>query len=167
MTLRKPVLIASLAAAVGLGAVCTEANAADPALGALLGGGIGAVIGHNVGHGGGATAAGAVVGALVGSSVAAQSNYYYNGQPYYDGGYYGPPPAAYAPPPVAYAAPPVYSEPVYSEPVYSAPVYSSYYAPAPVYAGPSIVIGTGWGGHYYGGHREHHEYRHWEGHRHH
>jgi hypothetical protein len=151
MTLRKPVLIASLAAALGLGAVCTQASAADPALGALVGGGIGAVIGHNVGHGGGATAAGAVVGALVGSSVAASSNYY--GQPYYDSGYYAPPPAAYAPPP-AYA---------YSEPVYAPPVYSTYYAPAPVYAGPSIVIGSGWGHHYYG----HHVYRHWDGHRHH
>jgi hypothetical protein len=83
-----------------------------------------------------------VVGALAGASIAASANDgYYNG-------YYAPP-----------------------APVYSAPAYDPYYAPAPapmyapapvyaapVYAGPSVVIGAG---PYYYGHS--HVYRHWDG----
>src|SRR3954469_19029225 len=95
---KKPLLIASLGAAVALAAVATKAEAADPVLGPLIGGGIGAAIGHDVNHHGGA-AVGGVVGALVGSSIAASSNDYYYGAPragYYEPGYA--PGYGYAPP---------------------------------------------------------------------
>ena len=75
MTLKKPLMIATLAAAVGLGAVSTQAQAADPLLGALIGGGIGAAIGDSTHHRNGA-AVGSVIGALVGSSIAHDSNRY-------------------------------------------------------------------------------------------
>src|SRR5690348_9496865 len=101
MKLQKPLLIASLSAAVALGAVSTKANAADPVLGALIGGGIGAAIGHDINHHNGG-AAGAVVGALVGSSIAASSNYY-------NDGYYGLAAPAYGPAPgYGYAPAPSY-----------------------------------------------------------
>jgi hypothetical protein len=148
MNVKKPLVIASMAAALGLGFASTQASAADPALGALVGGGVGAAIGHSFG-GRDATAAGAVVGAVAGASIAANAN-----DPYYNG-YYAPPPApVYSAPAPAYD--PYYGggpAPVYSAPVYSAPVYA-----APVYAGPSLVIGTG--PYYYG---SHHVYRHWDG----
>src|SRR4051812_9288712 len=90
MTLRKPLLIATLTAAVAMAAVSTKAEAGDPVLGALLGGGIGAAIGHDVNHHGGA-AVGGVLGAIVGSSIASSSGYY-------DRGYYGAGPGYYAAP---------------------------------------------------------------------
>ena len=136
---KKPLLIASLGAAVALAGLSTRAEAADPVLGALIGGGIGAAIGHNANHHGGA-AVGGVIGAVVGSSIAASSNYYASG-PYYGDRYYAPAPAA----PVYYEPAPVYYEPA---PVYAAPVYA-----APVYAGPTVVYSSG---PYY---RHHH--RHW------
>jgi hypothetical protein len=115
MTLKKPLLIASLAATVAMAAVSTKAEAGDPVLGALIGGGIGAAIGHDVNRHGGA-AVGGLLGAVVGSSIASSSGYYdrgYYDRGYYDSGYYGS--RYYAPAPVYYGAP-----------VYSAPVYPSY-----------------------------------------
>ena len=47
--LKKPLLIATATAAVGLATLSTQASAGDPVLGALIGGGIGAAIGHNTG----------------------------------------------------------------------------------------------------------------------
>jgi hypothetical protein len=123
MKLKKPLLIASLSAALALGAVSTKANAADPVLGALIGGGIGAAIGHDVNRHGGA-AVGGVIGAVVGSSIAQSSNYYndgYYGDRYYapapSYGYYSAPAPAYgyvAPPPAYYAAPAIGATFVYS-----------------------------------------------------
>ena len=120
MTLRKPLIVATLTAAVALGAVSQRAEAADPVLGALIGGGIGAAIGHDINHHGGGVVGG-FVGALIGSSIAAQSN----------GAYYGPqayepaPAYGYAPAPAyAYAPTPVYVAPAYGTVVYrSAPHY--------------------------------------------
>jgi hypothetical protein len=148
MTLKKPLLIASLSAAVALGAVSTKAEAADPLLGALIGGGIGAAIGHDVNrhHGG---AVGGVIGAVIGSSIAADSNRYYGdryyGDRYYDDGYYG---ERY------YAPAPSYG--------YYAPAPSYYYAPPVI--GASIVYSSGprYGSRYYGGHRGYRDHRrHW------
>ena len=119
MNLKKPLLIASLTAAVGMAAVSTQAQAGDPLVGALIGGGIGAAIGHDVNRHGGA-AVGGLLGAVVGSSIAADSGPYYSrgyAPAYgYDGGYYAP-------------------APVYAEPVYAGPVYPSY--------GVSYVYGGG------------------------
>src|SRR5436853_1020388 len=130
MTLKKPLLIASLSSALALGAMSTKANAADPVLGALLGGGIGAAIGHDINHHGGG-AVGAVAGAMIGSSIAARSDYY--NAPYYGDGYYAPAPAyapgpAYGPAPAYgyYAPPPAY----YAAPVVGASIV---YAPGPRY----------------------------------
>src|SRR5947209_16881878 len=89
MTLKKPLIIATLGAAVALAGISTRAEAGDPVLGALLGGGIGAAIGHDVNRHGGA-AVGGVLGAVIGSSIAADSGYYDRG--YYNGGYYAPAP---------------------------------------------------------------------------
>ena len=144
MTLKKPLLIASLSAAVALGAVSTKANAADPVLGALIGGGIGAAIGHDINHHNGG-AAGAVVGALVGSSIAASSNYY-------NDGYYGPAAPAYG-----------YSAPAPAYGYAPAPSYG-YYAPPPYYyaapvIGASIVYGSG--PRYYGPRHHYRGHRHW------
>jgi Glycine zipper 2TM domain len=108
--LKKPLLIATMTAALGLATLSQQASAGDPLLGALIGGGIGAAIGHNTGGRNGGVVGG-VLGAVVGSSIAASSNYYDRG--YYDGGYapgYGP----------------------------------AYYAPAPVYAEPVFVYGSGY-----------------------
>ena len=139
--LKKPLLIATLGAAVALGGLATKAQAADPVLGALIGGGIGAAIGHDVNRHGGA-AVGGGVGALVGSSIAASSNDYYYGEPrYYEPGYAYAPGYGYAPAPA---------------PVYVAPAPRYYVAPAPVYYGPTVVY-TSRG--YRGGHRGHG--RHW------
>ena len=87
MSLKKPLMIATLTAAVALGAIPTQASAADPLLGALIGGGIGAAIGNssNRHHGG---AVGGLIGAVIGSSIAADSNRYYGGR-YDDRGYSG------------------------------------------------------------------------------
>jgi hypothetical protein len=82
--LRKPLLIATMTAALGLATISQQASAGDPLLGALIGGGIGAAIGHNAGGRDGGVVGG-VLGAVVGSSIAASSNYYDRG--YYDGGY--------------------------------------------------------------------------------
>src|SRR3954463_2942314 len=81
MTLKKPLLIATLGTAVALAGLSTKAEAGDPVLGALIGGGLGAAIGHDVNHHGGA-AVGAVIGGVLGSSIAASSG------PYYGNGYY-------------------------------------------------------------------------------
>jgi hypothetical protein len=138
MTLKKPLMIATLTAAVAMGAVSTRASAADPLLGALIGGGIGAAIGHDVNrHNGGAV--GGVIGAVIGSSIAADSNRYY-GDRYYDDGYY--------------------ERPYYGERYYApAPVYGYGYAPyyAPVY-GASIVYSSG---PYYRGHGGYRHRRGW------
>jgi hypothetical protein len=144
MTLKKPLAIASLTAAVALAAVSTKAEAGDPVLGALIGGGIGAAIGHNANHHNGA-AVGGVLGAMVGSSIAASSGGYY-GDPYYggpsygSGSYYGP---GYAPAPAA-------------------PRYGYGYAPAyaPAYYVPPVRIVYSSGPRYYG-HRHHYRGRHW------
>ena len=112
MTLKKPLLIATLTATVAMAAVSTKAEAGDPVLGALIGGGIGAAIGHDVNRHGGA-AVGGVLGAIVGSSIAADSGRYYDrGYGYYDGG-----PRYYSGP--AYGA-------SYYAPSYYAPAYPSY-----------------------------------------
>ncbi len=116
MTLKKPLLIASLSAALALGAVSTRANAADPILGALIGGGIGAAIGHDINrHNGGAV--GGVLGAVIGSSIAADANRYgYYDDRYYGDRYYAPAPSYgyYAPPPAYYAPPVIGATVVYS-----------------------------------------------------
>lgn len=110
MTLKKPLLIATLGTAVALAGLSTQAQAADPLLGALLGGGIGAAIGHDINrHGGGAV--GGVLGAVIGSSIAADSNDYYGpgySSGYYDGGYYAPAPVYAAPVYPAFGATYVY-----------------------------------------------------------
>lgn len=145
MILKKPLVIATLAATVALGTLSTKANAGDPVLGALIGGGIGAAIGHDINrHNGGAV--GGVLGAIVGSSIAADSGRYYD-RGYYDRGYYAP--RAY------YEPAPVYYEP--------APVY---YSPAPVYYGSpgvSIVYSSGpsYRGHRYYDRRDHRDHRYW------
>jgi hypothetical protein len=111
---RKPLLIATLAAAVGSAALSTDAAAGDPVLGALIGGGIGAAIGHDINrHNGGVV--GGVLGAIVGANIAAESG------PYYGNGYYEPAPRYYAPP--------VYAAPVY----YASPAYGYRAAPRPYY----------------------------------
>ena len=115
MIAKKPLLIATLTAAVAMAAVTTKAQAADPVLGALIGGGIGAAIGHDVNRHNGA-AVGGVLGAIVGSSIASSSGYY--DRDYYNGGYAT---NYYAP---GYYSPGYYAAPA---PVYSyAPVYPSY-----------------------------------------
>jgi len=139
--IKKTLAVGIAAATLGMAAVSSEAQAADPVLGALIGGGIGAAIGHDVNHHNGA-AAGAVIGAVLGSSIAASSG------PYYDGGYYGPQPGYGAPAP-AYE-PGYYGAPA---PAYAAPVY--YAPPAPVYYGPSVVYSVPLyvsGGHHYAHH---------------
>jgi hypothetical protein len=122
--LKKPLVIATLATAVGLAAISTKAEAGDPVLGALIGGGIGAAIGHSAnGHNG--AAVGGVLGAIVGSSVAANSGPYY-GDGYYGGDpYYAPAPAYYPPAPAYYPPAPVYYEPAYAAPSVGV-VFSSY-----------------------------------------
>jgi len=131
--LKKPLIIATVTAALAMGAVSTQASAADPLLGALIGGGIGAAIGHDVNRHNGA-AVGGVLGAIVGSSIAAESNYGYydrNSGYYdrgydsgYDSGYYAPAPAYYGP--AYYPAPVVVyrSSPRY---VYGPSYRSGYY----------------------------------------
>ncbi|MEP7206041.1 MAG: hypothetical protein ABI920_03815 [Casimicrobiaceae bacterium] len=127
--LKRPVLIATVAATMATAALSTQANAGDPVLGALVGGGIGAAIGHSINGVHGAWAGGAL-GAVVGASAAADSNRYYYGGGYAGpSAYYGPTTTYYQPAPTYYQPAPVYYEP--------APVY---YAPAPVYYAPSRVI---------------------------
>lgn len=108
--LKKPLVIATMTAALGIATLSTQASAGDPVLGALVGGGIGAAIGHSAGGRDGGVVGG-VLGAIVGSSIAAQS-----GPGYYNDGYAPAPGYGYAP----------------------APSYG-YYAPAPVYVGPRVV----------------------------
>lgn len=120
MNLKQPLMIATLATALALGAASRNAEAADPLLGALIGGGIGAAIGHDINrHNGGAV--GGIIGAVIGSSIAADSNRYYS----YDDGYYG---ERYYAPPVryyGYAPAPVYVGPAYGTVVYrSSPRYA-------------------------------------------
>src|ERR1700674_4702497 len=114
--LKKPLMVATLAAAMATATISTEAAAGDPLLGALIGGGIGAAVGHGHGRDGGVV--GGVLGAIVGSSIAANSGGYYDGYGprYYDDGYYAP-------------AAPVYSAPAY---------YGLAYGPA-YYGGATIV----------------------------
>ena len=141
--LKKPLVIATATAAVGLATISTQASAGDQVLGALIGGGIGAAIGHNSGSRNG-TGVGAVVGAVIGSSIAASSGYYDRG--YYDRGSYEPGygyDGYYAP--RAYAAPP----PVYYGVPAATVVYSS--GPRYVYERPRHR--------HYNGHR--HDHRNW------
>ena len=123
MTLKKPLIIASLGAAVALAGLSTKAEAADPILGALIGGGIGAAIGDSTHHRNGA-AVGGVIGALIGSSVAHDSNRYYDDR-YYGGGYSD-----------RYYAPRGYYAP-------AAPVYGYGYGYAPAYPTATIVYSSG------------------------
>ena len=107
--LKKPLMIATMAAALGMAGISTQASAGDPVLGAIIGGGIGAAIGHNHGRDGGLV--GGVLGAIVGSSLAVNSGGYYDGgyAPSYAYGpaYYGP--AYYRPAPVVlYSSGPYY-----------------------------------------------------------
>jgi hypothetical protein len=113
--LKKPLMIATLVAAMATATISTEAAAGDPLLGALIGGGIGAAVGHGHGRDGGVV--GGVVGALVGSSIAANSGPYYGGYGprYYDDGYYAP-----------------------AAPVYYGPAYGPAY-----YGGATIVYRSG------------------------
>jgi hypothetical protein len=147
--LTQPFVLATATALAGLGiaSFSPKASAADPALGAIIGGGLGAVIGHQFHHRNGAAVGGAL-GAIIGATTAADANRYYG---YDDRDYYGHDrydyDRRYAPAPsYGYYAPPA--------PVYYAPAY---YAPAPYY-GPSIVIGSSFGGHRH--HRHHREWRH-------
>jgi hypothetical protein len=133
MLLRKPLFFATFATVIAAAALSPKAQAADPILGALIGGGIGAAIGHDI-NGRHGTAAGAAIGAVLGTAIASESNrsYYYGGDPYYyDRGY------GYAPPAPAYGY--------------------AYYAPGPVYVGPSVV--------YRSYSRPYRYSRHWDGHR--
>lgn len=146
MTLKKPLLAATLVATVAMAGLSTRAEAGDPVLGALIGGGIGAAIGHDINrHGGGAV--GGVLGAIVGSSIAADSGRYsYGGPRYYS-----------SPAPVYYSSGPRY----YYEPA------PAYYAPPPVYYRPygaTIVYRDGYRGPHRGYYRDHRDYRgerHW------
>ena len=138
MTLKKPLIIASLGAAVAFAGLSTKAEAADPIIGALIGGGIGAAIGDSTHHRNGA-AVGGVIGALIGSSIAHDSNRYYGdryyGDRYYDDRYYD----------NRYYAPRGYYAP--------APVYG--YGYAPVYPSATIVYSSG----------PSYRHRHWDGER--
>jgi len=81
--LRKPLLIAVLAATTATVAISSPASA-DPVLGALLGGGIGAAVGHSISGRDGAWVGGAL-GAVTGASIGANSGYYDRGSyNYYD-----------------------------------------------------------------------------------
>lgn len=105
---KKPLVIATMTAALGIATLSTQASAGDPVLGALVGGGIGAAIGHNAGGRDGGVVGG-VLGAIVGSSIAAES-----GRPYYNDGYYAPygyyaPAPVYVGPTVVYRSRPYYS----------------------------------------------------------
>lgn len=124
MTLKKPLIIATLGAAVALAGVATKAEAADPVLGALIGGGIGAAIGDSSHHRNGA-AVGGVLGAIIGSSIAADSNRYYDDRYYGGGRYYDD----------RYYAPRGYYAP--------APVYGYGYAPVVPAYGATIVYNSG------------------------
>lgn len=120
--LKKTLVIATLGTAVAGMTFVTQADAADPVLGALIGGGIGAAIGHDANRHHGA-AVGGVVGALIGSSIASSSNGYYYGDRYYDAryydrGYYAPPSYGYYAP----AAPVYYSAPYYAPPAFGATI---------------------------------------------
>ena len=116
--LKRPLVIAAIAATVSTGMISTPASANDPILGALVGAGIGAAIGHNV-HGRDGAWVGGALGAVAGASIAANAN------GYYDRGYYGPQAVYSSSSPAYYGASAAYYEP--------APIY---YAPAPVYYGP-------------------------------
>jgi len=137
---KKPLVIATIAATMGMAGISTQASAGDPLVGAIIGGGIGAAIGHNHGRDGGLV--GGVLGAIVGSSIAADSGRYYDrgyynrgsydrgyyGSGSYDRGYYG---SGYAP---SYASDSsYYNSPSY----YSAPEY--YSVPQYYQAAPAVV----------------------------
>ena len=137
--LKKPLVIASIAALMGAATLSTQAKAADPIFGALVGGALGAGIGHAVDgrHGAGV---GAAIGAFAGAVSAANS-------PYYGGGYYGG--GGY------YDNGPRYYAPTYA-PV--APAYGYGYGYAPAYPAATIVYSSG--PRYYGGHRHRHHRSH-------
>ena len=122
---KKPLVIATMTAALGIATLSTQASAGDPVLGALVGGGIGAAIGHNAGGRNGGVVGG-VLGAIVGSSIAAESGRPYYNDGYYGDGYYAPAPSyGYAP---AYVGPTVvYSSGPYYRPYH--PRYVEYRAP--------------------------------------
>ena len=104
MLKRKPlIIVAAVAASVGVTTLSSQAHANDPLLGAVVGAGIGAAIGHGV-HGRDGAVVGGAIGAIAGASIAASSS------PYYDTGYYVAP-APYAPAPVYYDSAPVYYQP--------------------------------------------------------
>jgi len=106
---RKPLIVAAIAATVGIATLSSQAYANDDALlGAIVGAGIGAAIGHNV-HGRDGAVVGGAIGAIAGASIAASS------PSYYDTGYYAAPATVYAPAPVYYGAAPAYYQhgPVY------------------------------------------------------
>ena len=133
MLLRKPLLAVTAATVVAAAALSPKAH-----VGALIGGGIGAAIGDSTHHRNGAAVGGAI-GAIVGAGIASSHNYY--GDPYYNSGYYAPPAPSYG---------------------YYAPPPRAYYAPAPVYVAPSVVIGYSSSyprRHYrYSGHRHYYRY---------
>ena len=135
--LKKPLVIASIAALMGAATLSTQAKAADPNIGALVGGALGAGIGHAVDgrHGAGV---GAAIGAFAGAVGAANS-------PYYGDGYYGGPSASYYGP--SYG-------PTYAPVAPVAPVYGYGYGYATVYPAATIVYSSG--PRYYGGHRHNH-----------
>lgn len=120
--LKKPLLIAAVAATLAAALPTQSSASGDPVLGALVGAGIGAAIGHHVDGRNGAWVGGAL-GALTGASIAANSG------GYYDGRYAGPPDAYYPSAPGYYGPPTPYYEPA---PVYSGPP-AVVYAPRPVY----------------------------------
>ena len=91
--LKKPLLVAVLAATAATATVSTTASA-DPVLGALLGAGIGAAVGHNI-HGREGAWVGGALGAVTGASI--------GGAGYYDRGYVGQTYAYNTPAPVYYA----------------------------------------------------------------
>ena len=151
--MKRPLLIATVSAALAAATLSIQASACDPIPGALIGGGIGAAIGN---------APGAAVGAIIGSAITAGAPCYSYGRPYpereyvgrgyvdrgyaereyvdrryvdrgyaddryYERSYYAPEPVYYAPPPVYYA-PAVYygSYRPYSYPRYVSYGYRSY-----------------------------------------
>jgi hypothetical protein len=119
---KKPLVIATMTAALGIATLSTQASAGDPVLGALVGGGIGAAIGHNAGGRDGGVVGG-VLGAIVGSSIAAES-----GRPYYNDGYYAPAPSYGYAPAYGYGYAPAYAGPtvVYSSGPYYRPYHPRY-----------------------------------------
>jgi len=137
MTLRKPLLLATLAATVALGTFSTRAEAGDPIAGAVVGTAIGAAVGGPIG---------AAVGAVLGTAIASDPYYYHRGRDRYydrpsryergyDRGYEGRYDRGYSTPPVRYYEPApryeprAYREARYEPRYYDAPRYESRYEP--------------------------------------